>query len=450
MSQKWNLQDIRPPEPRKRRKVPGVQPKQTVTNGKEVHTDGRKYNKEDIPSIVIEDGRKKDTKRLVISVILFFVIVGSAVGLSSLLGKTEVTVYPKFKQPNINAEFTAYPDKRESELSYEVMTLESTREQQIEATGQVEVKEQATGVIEIVKTTPGAERLIKNTRFRTKDGLVFRIKESVVVPGAVKDADGNLVPGTIRAEAFADDVGQEYNVPLGTTFDIPGFKENGYDALYKAITGRVAEPFTGGYNGPQYKVDETKMAEVNQRLEKELRDDLLARIDDERPAGFITYKDSVAITYTDLPTVKYKDGYVLLKKQAILQLPMFKNTELGSYLAEKSVPTYDGGEVRIDNPDALTFSYTSPTTSSSIIANEPSLTFKLVGKPLLIWVYDKDKLIKELAGKSKTAARNIIDAFPALEGVSVSITPFWKQTLPESPEDIDVIEKLKDPDQIPR
>ena len=447
MSQKWNLQDIRPPESRKRRKVPGVQAKAAAA-GEKTTPNSSLRSKDDIPSIVIEDGRKKDTKRLIISIILFVVIVGSAIGLSSLLGKTEVTVYPKFKQPNINAEFTAYPDKRDGELSYEVMTLESTGERQVKATGQVEVEEQATGVIEIVKTTPGAERLIKNTRFRTKDGLIFRIKESVVVPGVVKNADGKLVPGTIRAEAFADDVGEEYNVPLGTTFDIPGFQENGYDALYKAITGRVAEPFTGGFKGPQYKVDETEMAKANQELEKELRDGLLARIDNEKPAGYIAYKDAVAITYNDLPAVKYKDGFVTVKKQAILQLPMFKNTDLGSYLAEKSVPTYDGGKVRIDNPDTLTFSYTSPTTSTSVIANEPSLTFKLVGKPLLIWVYDKERLLKNLAGKPKTAAYNIRQAYPALEGISISITPFWKQTLPESPEDIKIIEKLKDPNQI--
>src|SRR5690606_19432001 len=120
-------------------------------------------------------------------------------------------------EPNINSEFTAYPDKRTDSLSYEVMTIESTSESQVKASGQVEVKKEATGMIEIIKTTPGTERIIANTRFRSPDGKIFRIKEAVVVPGAVDN-----VPGTIQAEVVAAETGDSYNLPAGTRFDVPG------------------------------------------------------------------------------------------------------------------------------------------------------------------------------------------------------------------------------------
>lgn len=120
-------------------------------------------SREDIPSIVIEDGNKNGRNRLILSIVLFVFIVGTAVGLSALLGKTELTIHPKHRQPNVNADFVAYPDKRDGELSYEIMTLEATSESQVEATGQVQVKEQATGVIEIIKTTPGAETYHQHT-----------------------------------------------------------------------------------------------------------------------------------------------------------------------------------------------------------------------------------------------------------------------------------------------
>lgn len=431
MAQKWNLQDIRPAEPRQRR----PQPTASATQDAQKQTRTR----EEIPSIVIENGKKKGNTRLVVSVVLFFGIIGSALGLSALLAKTELTIYPTYREPNISAEFTAYPEKRDGQLSYEILTLEATQESQVTATGQVEVQEQATGMIEIIKTTPGSERLIKNTRFRTEEGLVYRIQESVIVPGSI---DG--VPGTIQAEVFADEVGEEYNLPAGTTFDIPGFEENGFTALFESITARSVTAIEGGFDGPQFQIDENELATARQQLQVELRDNLHARIENEKPANFIAFPGAVAITYNELPPVQYGNNLVTIREQAILQIPLFQDIELGSFLASEAVATYEGNPVRIDDPNTLNFSYTSATTSASVIANEPSLTFNLTGRPLLIWDYDAESLTRDLAGLPKTAINNAVAAYPGIDGARVHITPFWKRTFPEDPEEIIVIEELRD------
>ncbi len=256
MAQKWNFQDIRPAEPR-RRQIPqkAVPPPRPASESPDL-----RESREDIPNVVISDGTKKNSNSLLIGIVLFVVIVGGAIGLSAMLGKTELTVYPEHREPNISAEFTAYPDKRDNALSYEIMTIESTSESQVKASGQQQVEEQAKGRIEIIKTTPGAERLIKNTRFRSANGLIFRIQESVVVPGAVKDSSGASVPGTIQVEVFADESGEEYNLAAGTKFDIPGFEENGFDDLHKAITAVNREPLQGGFSGPQFKIDYNELS----------------------------------------------------------------------------------------------------------------------------------------------------------------------------------------------
>jgi hypothetical protein len=446
MSQKWNLQDIRPAEPRKRRPVPrpeSTRP-QNTTNQPEQSSPIRE--REDIPNVVIEDGRKKGKSRLLLSVIIFVVIVGGATALSALLGKTELTIYPEFREPNINAEFTAYPDNREDSLSYEILTLEATSESQVQASGQVQIQELATGMITISKTTPGAERLIKNTRFRTPDGLVFRIQESVVVPGAVKNEAGSLTPGTIQAEVFADEVGEDYNVSAGTTFDVPGFDEGGFTALYEAISAQNSQPFTGGFDGPQFQIDEAELSTARQALQIDLRNNLLARIENEKPADFIAYNDAVAITYNQLPAVEYGQDLVTIKEQAILQIPLFQATDLGSFLAQETIATYEGGPVRVDDPSALTFKYIGATTSQSVIANEPSLSFNLSGKPLLIWEYDIESLKNDLVGLPKTAINNAVLAYPGIDGARVRITPFWQRTFPDNAEDIIVIEELKQPE----
>jgi len=447
MSQKWNLQDIRPAEPRKRRTRPLTsRPDSESAHSNRSSSENIQRSREDIPSIVIEDGNKRGNNRLILSIVLFVVIVGTAIGLSAILGKTEITIYPKFREPNISAEFTAYPDKRVGELSYEIMTLETTRESQVKATGQVTVQEQATGNIEIIKSTPGAERLIKNTRFRSPDGLVFRIQESVVVPGAVQNEAGSLTPGTIQAQAFADNVGEEYNLPAGITFDVPGFQEGGFTALYEAISARNPQAFAGGFDGPRFQIDDAELSEARQQLQIDLRDDLLARIDNEKPANFIAFPNAVAVTYNQLEPVEYGQDLVTIREQAILQIPLFQNNDLGSFLARETITTYDGSSVRVDDPTIFNFTYTSATTSVSVIANEPALTFRLTGKPLLIWEYDGDSLKRDLAGLPKTAINNAVLAYPGINGARVRITPFWQRTFPESIEEIVIIEELKIPE----
>ncbi len=457
MTQKWNLQDIRPAES-KRRPAPSAPTMQSNHSAHrppraerpeitpELHLERERVReRESLPSISIEDGNKKNQRKLWLSVGLFVFIVGGALGLSALLGKTELTIYPEFREPNVSAEFTAFPNKRDDALYYELMTLEATGEAQVKASGQVQMQEQAKGMIEIIKTTPGAERLIKNTRFRTPSGLVYRIQESVVVPGAVKDSSGATVPGTIQAEVFADEIGEEYNVGAGTRFDIPGFQENNLTELYNSIYAENRAPFTGGFDGPQFQIDQNELSTARQALQIQLRDTLLARIETERPADFVAFKDAVTITYNELPAVEYGQDLVTIREQAVLQIPLFQKDVFGAFLTGETVPTYEDGPVRIDNPDVLTFSYSSATTSSSVIANEPSLTFKLTGKPLLIWEYDVEGLKKDLAGLPKTAINNAITAYPGIEGARVRITPFWKRTFPDTAEEIHIIEELREP-----
>ncbi|NCN11759.1 hypothetical protein GW937_00370 [Candidatus Kaiserbacteria bacterium] len=443
MSQKWNLQDIQPAETRKRRTASQESSTLHLAQGRGSEV-AQQQDRDTVPSIVVEDGSKKGRNRLLLSVILFFIIVGTAIGLSALTGKTELTIYPEYRKPNVSADFIAYPDKRTGELSYEIMTLEATGEQQVKATGQVEVEELATGMIEITKSTPGAERLIKNTRFRTPEGLIFRIQESVVVPGAVKDQSGSLVPGSIQTKVFADDVGEGYNIPAGKNFDVPGFQESKLTELYTAIKAHNTTAFTGGFKGPQFQIAENDLSTARQALQIQLRDNLLLRIETEKPADFIAFKDSVAITYNQLPAVEYKGDLVTIREQAILQIPLFQLSELGTYLASETDPTFDGGSVRISDPNALTFTYLSSTTSSSVIANEPSLSFRLTGKPLLVSEFDAEKIRKDLAGLPQTALTNVIPAYPGIDEARVHITPFWQRSFPENPDEILIIEALKD------
>lgn len=444
MTQKWNLQDIRPVEARQPRKVVPKEVSHKVINRPNLNPS--EYNSGDngdeVGTIIIKDKKKTNQFNFTLIGVLAVVLIGGIIASTAFLSKFTLTIVPQFKEPNVNAEFTAYPDRRDDALTYEIMTLEQSGERQVKATGQENVQSQAKGFIEISKTTSGSERLIKNTRFRSPDGLIYRIQESVVVPGAMKDSSGALVPGSIRAEVFADAVGDQYNLPVGTKFDVPGFKDSGLTELYTSIHAENKEPFTGGYNGPKFMIDENELSTAKQALQMELRDALLAKIESEKPADFVVFKDAVAISYNDLPTVEYGEDLVTIKVQAVLQLPLFKNSDFSGFMAKETIPTYEGESVRIRNTGDLKFSYTDSSISSTNIANLPSLTFNIVGKPLVVWEYNTEKLQKDLAGKQMTAVNTVLSGYTEIEKASVTTKPFWSRSFPEEPTKINIIESL--------
>lgn len=456
MTQKWNLQDIRPTNTKTsknnrlmrdgrlnidgKRVSDGI--KKSVNDENDIRTSKNNSNlnlsknktlEEDevIETIRIRDNKKSKRFNFVIAVIVIVLLLGGIVAVNSVLTKTTLTVTPEAREQNVNAEFIAYPERREDSLAYEILSFSEVGEKQVKASGQTHVENETRGMIEIIKTTAGSERLINNTRFRSPEGLIFRVKEAVVVPGAVYGADGNLVPGSIQVEVVADESGAEYNLSSGTRFDVPGFKEAGLTGLYDSIYAVNKEDFTGGFNGPQYTLDEDDLDTSTQSLKIELRDKLLNRIEDEKQAGFIIFPESVAITYANLPTVKFGEDLVSVRVEATLQVPLFKDDEFASFIAKETIATYDQNPVEIRNIEDLKFSYLDEQVNFENLANLEELSFLIVGKPLIVWSYDPLQIRKDLAGKALTASRTILSAYPGVKNMRVSGKPFWKNSFPD-------------------
>lgn len=438
MEKKWNLQDIQPASPRKRRRqvedaeLAPSKPKREITE----EYDGTMR-------IDIEDGNKKRRTHLIFAFVVFFVIVGLGFAFSFLMAGAEITVYPRNREPNVNATFNAYRTPQVGELSYEIMTLEASGERQVTATGKEEVKEEAGGEIVIYNETSSTERLKKSTRFETSDGLIFKIAESVVVPAAGKNAQGETVPGSIRAQVYADGAGEQYNIAPNTKLTIPGYKEGGYTELYASVYGQNPEQITGGFEGLRFVIDPLELETERQRLQTELRNSLLDRVKSEAPAGFVIFDDAVTFTYQTLPAVEYGDNLATIKEKALLQIPMFEKDAFAKYIAAATVPGYEQLPVRIEDTSALTFSYTSATTSSTDIGNLNALEFNLAGKPLIVWTFDEGKLKTDVMGKSSTALNTVLGGYPSIERGRATIRPFWKRSFPNKLDEITVIEVIE-------
>lgn len=435
MTQKWNLQDIRPATPRKRR-TPAESKVVTPQRSLEVPQD----DAEEAMSIRIVDGNKKKGKGLIIAIAIFIVVVAGGLLASALMSGAEVTVYPKHREPTVNATFVAKKMAQADELAYEVMTLEAEGERQVSATGEEMVTEQTTGTIFIYnKQQADPIRLVTNTRFESPEGLIYKISDPAIVPGYTTDENGQIVPGVTTAEVYADEAGEQYNIGP-SRFTVPGFKgEPEFENIYAESTSN----FTGGFNGMKFIIDDAELQTAQQALRTELRNSLLERVDAEKPAGFVVYKDAVTFTYESLPSVAYGDNLATIKEKVLLRIPMFKEDDFANFIAQATVPGYDGAQVRITDPLVMTFSYTGATTSASDISNMTELSFNLGGKPQIVWAYDAEKLKADLLNANKTALTSVLGGYPAIEKANAVIRPFWKTKFPTAIDEIQIIEVIE-------
>jgi len=240
------------------------------------------------------------------------------------------------------------------------------------------------------------------------------------------------------AQVFADEAGPEYNLAANTQFKVPGFKESDLTELYDSIYAVNQSDFTGGHRGPKFTIDDAELQAATESLRTELREALQGRVSNERPAGFILYDSSITFTYQALPGEDIGNNKVLLKEKAILRAPMFKNEDFAAFIAAATIPGYENESVKIADPSALTFEYAADTNFSG----SETFSFKLLGRPQVIWTYDQEQLKRDLAGGSQTVLNTVLGGYPAIEKANATIKPFWKSSFPDNPEEIEIIEEL--------
>lgn len=427
MAQKWNLQDIRPPE-RKKKKRPvrqSAQQDSVDTAPEQSHIKSSRTR------------RRSGGRRGILKAALIIVgVIVIAFALTPFLRGAEITVYPKHEDITVQASFVAYNQPSAGELGYELLTLEEVREETVPATGQEEVDERAEGEIIIYNeysTTP--QRLIKNTRFESPEGRIYRIPESIVVSGYTENG-GEIVPGSITSTVFADEPGDAYNTEEAT-FTIPGLE--GTDQ-FEDMYARVQTPIAGGFSGLKFIVEDALLAQRRADMQASAETELRERLESERPAGFHYFPDSVTITSQQLPSMQSGDSEVTLREKVELHVPLFANNELARYLAENTTVGYEGEPVRVQNLENIAFAYAS--TSKAITGSE-SIQFALSGNALLVWDYDEEALQNDLTGVSKTAVPAILGGYPAISRAESAIRPFWKRSFPEDSDDIHITEVVE-------
>ncbi len=363
------------------------------------------------------------------------VVVVAALGLALLVSffftRATLTVYPKLQENVfIDTTFTAQADPAHDELGYTFMTIEREASTLVPATREEQVEEFATGEITIYNTfDENPQRLIKNTRFEAPDGRIYRIRESIEIPGMSGEN-----PGSVTATIWADQPGNSFNEEGELRFTIPGFEGTArFDAFYAESTTAL----TGGYSGPRFSVAGTEKEAVRQDLQAQLIEDLerAAFSSSEKPADQHLFEDAVFYDFTELPSQGKGESEIELFEQGTLTAVLFQEDAFARYVASLVIPGYEGEPISIVNPGDLSVSVTRVGTSTS---DAISYSVDVTGTATFLWTYNEGDLVRELAGKPEGDLEGILRNYPAIERAEVSMRPFWRSSFPRDPRELTI------------
>ncbi len=342
--------------------------------------------------------------------------VACGVFLLVVIGKTDakITITQKKTTAEIN---TSIPTDGSNKIITKTQ-LSKTVSKTLPATGEKQVEKQANGKIKIINThkeTP--QELVKNTRFQAPNGLIYRIQDSIVVPGYTMNGQ-NIVPGTLEVEVFADSAGEDYNTSGTVKFTIPGFSGK---EQFEKITAESVTAMAGGYIGIQKVISDKEKEQV----EKELRQELEKQFNKEESAEYIIVPKIDTLSFGEIQD-KAEGNNVTISLSARVDAYSFVKKDLSNFIGQQTIPNALTQE---------TFDVDTKNLSFSIQENG----IQISGTGLITHLTDIEKLKKDFAGKKRDQKDAILDTYTSIKEAKASLSPFWKGTYPKELEKIEVI-----------
>lgn len=424
---KQSVQDVTPPEKRSIRNIPVSSTRRVFSRANS--TDDEEESVRERPS---RTTAPRDTSRIVLWGIAFVSLVVLIMGVSAIFTSTTFEIIPQTEFVTIDQDITAYREAHGTtpSLLYTVMTVNREATRSVDATGEEMVSKTASGKIVIYNNySTVSQRLIKNTRFETADGLIFRIRDPLTIPGA-KKVSGELVPGSVEAVVYADQPGEKYNIGL-SDFTIPGFKG---DPRYTTFYARSKSPFSGGYVGVVKKVDPVVRAETIQELKDKLTKEIEAEALAEKPEGFVLYDKARFVTFTEL-TDTTVDGKAVIGLQATLSGIILDERQLAQAIATSIVRGYNDEPVYSPDISKLNFFLNRDKVK---LDTDKELTFHLSGQTRIVYAVDDDVFVASVLGKELSALPEVLKQYPFIVNVKPIPRPFWARTIPVEADQIHI------------
>lgn len=366
-----------------------------------------------------------------------FIVTVSVLAIGALLmtyifDSATITIVPKYKDiSDFSKTITFTQDASNSiDIPFMVATSTISKSKTLPMSESKQVQSKASGKITIYNNfSTASQKLIKNTRFESTAGKIYRINESVTVPGMVDEK-----PGTLEVTVYADSYGTSYNTGP-TEFTIPGFKGT---IREKGFYARSKEAITGGASGNVSSVTLSDLNAAKDELAIELAQQVKADLIKVTKEGYVGLYGAIEIGYTDNENEILKGGIADYKVTATGYLMLADENKLSQYIAKNSIPDYANDPLRLGYAETMT--YTRKDTDH--ISNSSTLSILVAGKPRIIWANDADEIKDMMRGKKRSDFKQIMKSVNGVESAEISFSPLWLSNFPTDTGKIKIVESL--------
>lgn len=395
---------------------------------------------------IIEDKIQKQslrfftTKRLVI-VLVIFIITGLGFGLCFILPRAQVTIIPKKETIHFETEISA--DKNidsvivaDNSIPGQVFQLEMEDSRNFPTTGEKDIEEYAKGKIMVYNQYSSSDQtLVKTTRFLSEGGKLFRLVETIIIPGAIIE-EGQIIPSSKEVEIIADETGEAYNIGP-SKFTIPGFKGTPkYESFYAAS----GESMTGGAKGRMRVATQDDIEGATEIVSLELKEKIQKQFDKKIPKDLKFLEDAQVLEIVESNSTLQADQpgkeFVITIKARAWGLA-FKEEDVFYLIKENISDKISDNKILV--PSSIEVNYSEVKTD--LVQGKAVFTCQV--KSEVAWNLDKETLRENLIGRNEIEVRKYLSSLAEIESAKVMFWPFWVKKIPQSKAKIKIIIEAK-------
>lgn len=370
---------------------------------------------------------KKSRKFLYASMTVLAVFI-FIFGMMTVFSSATVEIIPKTLTVSISEPLPIVLDNTaEGALRYEVVRLTKTKSVSLKASGEEMVETKASGKIIIYNNySSEPQRLIVRTRFESPEGLVYRIAESIVVPGkSIKN--GVETPGSVEALVYADEPGNKYNIGK-SDFTVPGFKND--PERFKAFYARSAGDMTGGFIGKRKTVETSEKEAAFKSMDEELQNELKMEMSTKVPEGMVMLGNSQIFQSSEVAQAD-NGSSVTLNREGVLLTLLINEKDISNKIVSSFVSSstaWQGINAKVLNYSGLKISKKPDSYSGS-----GKIDIEVAGEAKITADLSTESISERLSGKPRKDAALLIDEFKGVSSVRTTVRPMWKRSFPDNP-----------------
>lgn len=266
------------------------------------------------------------------------------------------------------------------------------------------------------------QKFVKGTRLATTDNKIYKIQETVVVPGKTGET-----PGSIKVKVIADQDGAEYNIGP-TKFTVPGLKAS---PKYKDFYAESEKTFRGGASGNISEVSDVDLQKGLADMKQKLIESVQEQIDDDVPEGFVYNKDTLVLRTGKFEKIREDENTATYSQAATGTTMFFLRDQIVKKILEKQ-NSNDSEKPIVKVLDTSKFEISVSNALEAVTATDTQVTLTITGLAPAVFYPNKQQILEYYAGRPVSEFNDIAKKFQFIESAKRVIYPFWNTRFPSN------------------